>query len=160
MLYGQKIFVYCDNLNVTNIHNTKCKPLHKMHMRINEYAPEIKHIDGSQNGVADYLSRLYGDDPVVEVFASDEFPLSVKYISEKQQSDSCLIKFITALETGDLTILNNKEKKTIPHLDIQKCIASGCLLQVANKNQFWIGFTRTACTQGESWMIKIMEKNL
>ena len=83
MLYGQQINVYCDNLNVTNIHNTKSKPLHKLYLRINEYAPNIKHIDGKQNGVADYLSRLYEDDPVAEVFAIDEtFPLSFEFISK------------------------------------------------------------------------------
>ena len=72
-------------------------------LRINEYSPDIKYFDGKQNSVADFLSRLFEDDPVAEVFTvEDDLPLSFAHISSKQQEDSKLIYYIHAISTGHL----------------------------------------------------------
>jgi transposase InsO family protein len=173
MLYGQVINIYCDNRNVTNIHNTRAKPLHKLYLRINEYNPKIMHIDGKSNQVADYLSRIYEDDPIaadnaqIAAIDAETFPLSYQVIAEAQRTDPALRPLIDALETNSTTKLNDKQRRTLEHVKLVK--QRNVNLLTRKENMFipislrklildWIH--SNYLHPGEKRMIAIMSRNM
>ena len=97
MLYGQKLIVYTDSLNLGYMQNSNSQKLQRYHLEIVEFSPDIKHIEGTQNHFADLLSRMNFDQSVIELFEVSEFPLSSLYIQTAQKADKVLCKIWTDL---------------------------------------------------------------
>ena len=72
ILFGQKIVVYTDHLNLTyKVHNSD--RVMRWRLYIEEYSPELKYIKGEKNIVADALSRLdISHEPMPEAHFSEE----------------------------------------------------------------------------------------
>ena len=63
ILYGYKIIVYSDHKNLVNIATaSESQRVMRWRMILEEYGPDIKHIAGVENTVADAISRLHMTD--------------------------------------------------------------------------------------------------
>ena len=119
MLFGQTINVYCDNLNVVNLHNTKTAMLQRCASRIQEYSPNISSkIEGVNNPVADCLSRYYDSD-IPQISSISDFPLSLEHIAKQQRQDPNMIRLFNHL-SGQTTILTPKELRTLEFIKLKE----------------------------------------
>ena len=59
LVYGQQLYVYCDNQDVTHMDKCKGRVMQRMSTQIDEYDPKICKIKGENNTMADLLSRMY-----------------------------------------------------------------------------------------------------
>eukprot|EP00834_Sanchytrium_tribonematis_P007901 NODE_800_length_3823_cov_0.427766.p1 type:complete len:698 gc:universal NODE_800_length_3823_cov_0.427766:2156-63(-) len=85
MLFGHKIIIYCDNVNIKYLNSIKGMTLQRYIARIQEYNPEFRHIKGTDNPVADLLSRYYESEPHPEMLeiSNIDLPLSIEIIKEQ-----------------------------------------------------------------------------
>ena len=68
MLWGQKLKVFTDHKNlVKDALGLTCDRVHRWRLLLEEYNPEIEYIKGSENIVADAISRLDYDEKVKHV---------------------------------------------------------------------------------------------
>lgn len=108
ILLGQQIKVYTDHKNIT------CKSFNtnrvmRWRLIIEEYGPELIYIKGTQNIIADALSRLdksqleVSDKTLSDLFATTptllEFPFTYKNIHKEQQKDRSLLQVASSDST-------------------------------------------------------------
>eukprot|EP00804_Cyclotella_cryptica_P003901 CCRYP_015772-RA/>CCRYP_015772-RA protein AED:0.38 eAED:0.38 QI:0/0/0/1/0/0/3/0/296 len=97
ILWGQQIKVYTDHKNlIQDALGLTSDQVYQWRLSLEEYGPEILHIKGIHNNVADAISRL-DSESINLVFAnrSDEdviYPLTVKEIVQAQTTDATLQK--------------------------------------------------------------------
>ncbi len=104
IVYGYKITIFTDHAPVTDLFKSKNLQgrLAKWFLTIEEFCPEIRHVPGSANVVADSLSRN------IAVVANSPPPLgnfSLTYLAKAQRKHDLWRHVIYALESGDETIL-------------------------------------------------------
>ncbi len=86
-LKGRTFVLYTDHAPLTKLSTVHTKTLHRLHALLNEFSFEIKHIPGSKNPVADFLSRSHGPARIDR----DAFIMAVAAI-DSSQPPSELIK--------------------------------------------------------------------
>eukprot|EP00834_Sanchytrium_tribonematis_P004885 NODE_265_length_11346_cov_0.635814.p1 type:complete len:471 gc:universal NODE_265_length_11346_cov_0.635814:4493-3081(-) len=130
MLFGHRIIIYCDNVNIKYLNSIKGMTLQRYIARIQEYNPEFKHIKGTDNPVADLLSRYYESEPHPEMLeiSNIDFPFSIEIIKEHQEKDALLSLFITCIATNDLSKLTNKQLNTFKYLTLEQVQGTKVLL--------------------------------
>ena len=65
MLWGQKLEIYTDHKNlVRDTLDFTCDRVHRWRLILEEYDPRVFYVPGSQNVVADAVSRLEYDDEI------------------------------------------------------------------------------------------------
>ena len=88
ILYGCKLYIYTDSLNLSYIQTSTSRKLQRYHMEIADFDCGVRHIAGVDNVVADYISRMnYCSVCSIENSPLQLFPLSIKYVSNKQEED-------------------------------------------------------------------------
>jgi len=101
ILLGHQIVVHTDHKNLT-YHKFNTKRVMKWRLIIEEFNPELRHIKGEDNVVADALSRLDFDNEMQsmeEMLAFDDedlpedyFPLTYEFLEKEQNKDKSLSK--------------------------------------------------------------------
>ena len=109
ILLGHKIVVYTDHLNLT-YKNFNTERVIRWRLILEEYGPELRYIKGSNNVVADALSRLpmnndshvsTNQEAMAEAFAvgdnelplpTETYPLSYAILAQEQAKDAALSK--------------------------------------------------------------------
>jgi transposase InsO family protein len=97
ILFGQKIHVHTDHLNITR-NNINIERILRWRLIIEEFNPEFIYIKGEQNTVADALSRLDTINEEITEFEIDDdlpdtaYPLNLKLITKYQQKDEEILK--------------------------------------------------------------------
>ena len=101
ILYGCKLVIYTDSLNLSHLQTSNSRKLQRYHLEISDFDFEIKHIAGADNVVADYLSRMdYSLEAKNEILSMELFPLSTNYIRNEQLKDREIQKIIADFENG------------------------------------------------------------
>ena len=103
ILLGRHVIVHTDHKNLT-YHKFNTKRVMKWRLIIEEFNPELHHIKGEKNVVADALSRLDFDDDLDvqsmeemmafddEDLPEDHFPLTYEFIEKEQKQDNHLLQ--------------------------------------------------------------------
>ena len=115
MLYGSKVSLCADNMNLSKLETSPSLKLQRYYHYISEFDPDISHISGKDNVVADLLSRMdFKSEMVEEVAELDDFPLLPRFIKAKQDEENMELndKMIYADVEGCFLIVT-KEKGQI-----------------------------------------------
>ena len=80
LLFGQKIIIYTDHSNLKFLSTSPLQRVQRWQLIIDEFNPEINYIKGSENELADLLSRIHAID-VLEEF---DYPLHPKNVKQFQ----------------------------------------------------------------------------
>ena len=144
ILLGQKIIVHTDHKNIVygNLSNDR---IVRWRLLLEEYGPTYVHVKGSDNVVADALSRMDADFEVQMPSASnttemahafskekdESFPMSPKLIEKYQKTDKSLAKKIQSDSTTAYSVqtvegvdlINYKGKIFVPMVLQKKIVA-------------------------------------
>ena len=105
ILLGRKIIIYTDHSNLTFSNFTNGQ-LYRWRLMIEEFSPEIKHIKGSDNQVADALSRL----PMINKGYTEEHN-KLLLASEINNENIMELKTIKSYQMKDKDIQNKLKEK-------------------------------------------------
>ena len=116
MLFGQRIKIFTDHKNLT-YHNTKFANDRVLRQRLllEEYAPEIVHIEGEKNEAADTLSRVPQkdnhcvDEQIMETMAMEA--MAVEHVRVPVDYDAIHEAQVDDKELKELRIAKNNFKQ-------------------------------------------------